>query len=128
MAPSPRGAAHSPSPRPRSPSRGPPGTPAADPHSVQLSRYDGRLLLDRAVVPEDNGFADADAEAGAQEQHPWKLNHYLVALAFFAATAAYAAALAVLSLRYDWRGHRGKWSAAVSAQVMWQALDGHGEC
>lgn len=46
-------------PRPHSPAlsgtrHSLPGTvtasPAADPHAVQLSRYDGRLLLDRAVV------------------------------------------------------------------------------
>ncbi len=110
MAPSPR--APAPSPRPRSP-----GMPAADPHSVQLSRYDGRLLLDRAVVPDDNGFADADAETGMQERSPRRLNHYLVALTFFVATFTYAAALMVLAFHYDWRSHRGKWSAAVSAQV-----------
>lgn len=34
-----------------------------DPHSVQLSAYDGRLLLDRGSVPENDTFAD-DIEGG----------------------------------------------------------------
>jgi hypothetical protein len=108
---------------PRSPSvrRSLPGTaaalPAADPHAVQLSRYDGRLLLDRTVVPNDDGFADADGEAWQQGQQPQRLNHYLVSLGFLAATTAYAVALLALGLRYDWDAHRGQWGAAVSAQV-----------
>jgi hypothetical protein len=97
-----------------------PGTaaasPAADPHAVQLSRYDGRLLLDRTVVPNNDGFADVDGE-GQQSQQPPRLNHYLVSLSFLVATAGYAAALLVLGLHYGWNAHRGQWGAAVSAQV-----------
>jgi hypothetical protein len=97
-----------------------PGTaaasPAADPHAVQLSRYDGRLLLDRTVVPNADGFADAGGE-GQQCQQPPRLNHYLVSLGFLVATAGYAAALLALGLHYGWDAHRGQWGAAVSAQV-----------
>lgn len=98
-----------------------PGTaaasPAADPHAVQLSRYDGRLLLDRTVVPNDDGFADADGETFQQGHQPQRLNHYLVSVGFLAVTAAYAGALLALGLRSDWYTHRGQWGAAVAAQV-----------
>ena len=108
----------SPSPRARSPTRGGLPAGAADPHTVQLSRYDGRLLMDRSVVPEDHGFADTDdAEAGRIDtQWPQRFNHYAAALGFFAATAGYAGVLAVLGARCDWGAHREKWGAVVAGQ------------
>lgn len=68
-------------------------------------------------MPVDDGFADADAEAGPQSRQPQRLNHYLVAFGFLLTTAGYAAALLGLGLRYNWAAHRGQWGAAVSGQV-----------
>lgn len=108
-------------PRPRSSSAGvtaaAAASPAADPHAVQLSRYDGRLLLDRAIVPNDDGFASADNDAGQQYMQPQRFNHYLVATSFLAAVAGYAAVLLALGLRYDWAAHQGEWAIAISGQV-----------
>mmetsp|Transcript_5338 Transcript_5338/g.15295 ORF Transcript_5338/g.15295 Transcript_5338/m.15295 type:complete len:383 (+) Transcript_5338:446-1594(+) len=88
-----------------------------DPHSVQLSAYDGRLLLDRGSVPENDTFAD-DIEGEPMGRRWRRFHHTLVALAFFGTTLAYVLALLVLALSYGWRGHLYAWSAAVSGQLL----------
>ncbi len=59
------------SPRPawapmRSQQHGDGGAAAADLHSVRLSAYDGRLLLDRGSVPQGDTFAD-DSEGNKHQ-------------------------------------------------------------
>lgn len=101
--------------------RSPRPSVVADPHSVRLSHYDGRLLLDRDRVPEGDGF-EYDADSGDDSWHArrtWSsIHHSLVAMTFVAATVAYAVVLLVLSLSYGWREHLNAWSAAVSAQLL----------
>lgn len=88
----------------------------SDPHSVQLSHYDGRLLMDRDEVPEGEGFDD---DSGADGSRKWSSAHHsLVALVFVAAAVAYAVVLLILTLSYDWQDHAPAWSVAVSAQLL----------
>lgn len=80
--------------------RSPRPSSISDPHSVQLSHYDGRLLLDRDRVPEGDGF-DYDDDSGDDSwraRRTWSsIHHSLVAVAFVAASVAYAVVLLVIN-------------------------------
>lgn len=101
------------------PARSPYPSFNADPHSVQLSHYDGRLLLDRDRVPEGDDYDDDSGDDSWRVRRKWSsIQHSLVAMTFVAATMAYAAVLLALAIIFGWREHLYAWSASVSAQLL----------